>query len=148
MNAWLTSPAVAWVLVLVVVSAGLHLVRRGVGPRPPRPSAGVRPPARRPRLDPNRRRAVYEIDTEERDAIFYIGSAFDIPDRMNGHVRRSWWFPFAPLRFQTTLRPDRITWYETAAEANAVETAMIKRHQPWANTQGTQHGRKRRRVRS
>jgi hypothetical protein len=147
MTEWLGSPATGWVLVLIVVSAGLHLIRRSAGPRRPRPSAGARPPARRPRLDPNRRRAVYEIDTEERDAIFYIGSSFDPEDRMGSHASRSWWFPFAPARFQATLRPDRITWYETAAKANAVETAMIKRHQPWANTRGTRHGKNRRRVR-
>ncbi len=89
-----------------------------------------------------RRRAVYEIDDPRTGRRFYIGSAFDVHRRMRGHRSGSWWFSRAPLRFRTTLRPDRVTWFDTAAEANRFEAALIRKYQPWANTRGTRHGRK------
>lgn len=90
-----------------------------------------------------RRRAVYEIRNANGRGHFYIGSAYDINKRMRGHRSRSWWFGRAPLTFQATLRPDKVTWYKSAAEANRAEVALIRKHQPWANTRGTKHGRKR-----
>ncbi len=90
-----------------------------------------------------RRRAVYEIRNESGRGHFYIGTAFDVPRRMRGHRRGSWWFRHAPARFRANLVPDRVTWYPNAAAANAAEVALIRKHQPWANTRGTRHGKRR-----